>query len=396
MAEPDMVAPPTRRVPAWLLDTALAAAGAALPLVVAAAGGPATERRALTWPDAFIAAVAFVLIFFRRRWPLPILGVSAALTVWSIAVTGRPEGFIVTTVVVSYTVAVQTDRVTAWRAGALTAAAVYGASVAWSDRVWFGPPLGVVAWIGMATAAGDATRSRRAYIAAIEERARRAEQTREEETRRRVVEERVRIARDLHDVVAHHIAVVNVHAGLAEHTVRTRPEQAEASLVHVRRAAQTVLDELAMILAVLRQPGDSDAPTEPTRGLSQLGELLDSVAAAGLRVKHRQVGVARDLPAAIDHTAYRIVQETLTNAHKHGTGNVADLCIEYRSDAVVIDTGNPTGVTSNRPDSTGHGLIGMRERATAVGGSLVAGTDATGRFHVRAVLPSTAQPEGTS
>jgi len=387
--------PTRRRVPALVLDAALGAAVAAVTLIIVAYGRPgSTEGRPLTWLDGLSAVVAFALVFVRRRWPLPVLVVSALLAVVALAAGREPAAFVATTVVAAFTVATHTNRRTAWLAGGVAAMVVYAAVVAWTDQGWLGPPLGVAAWIGMATAVGDATRSRREYVAAVEERARRAEQTREEEARRRVAEERVRIARDLHDVVAHHIAVINVHAGLAEHSVRTRPEQAETSMAHVRQAAQTVLDELATILAVLRQNDDADAPTEPVRGLSQLGELLDSVAAAGLRVEHHQVGQARPLPAAIDQAAYRIVQEALTNAHKHGTGNVADLRIEYHPDAVVVDVGNPTAPGPQRGDSTGHGLTGMRERAIAVGGSLAAGLDGSSRFHVHAVLPSPARPEG--
>ncbi|MBX6752256.1 MAG: hypothetical protein IRY85_21780 [Micromonosporaceae bacterium] len=274
----------------------------------------------------------------------------------------------------------------------VSALTVYAAAMVWSGEGWFGLPLGAVAWIGMATAVGDAVRSSRAYVAAVEERAARAEQTRESEARRRVTEERVRIARELHDVVAHHIAVINVQAGLAEQSVRTRPEQAEAALGHVRQAARTVLNELTTILAVLRQPGDIDAPTEPVRGLAQLGELLDSLASAGLRVAHHQAGTARSLPPAVDWAAYRIVQEALTNAYKHGRDGSAELRIEYAPDAVIIDVGNFVDPGRLRPDAAGHGLTGMRERAIAVGGTLTAGPNG-GRFHVRAVLP-TAGPSG--
>ncbi|SCF23417.1 Signal transduction histidine kinase [Micromonospora haikouensis] len=394
--------PGAHQSPAWwrthpgARDALLGAAVAALILVMTLVGRPGeTEGRPLAWPDALAAGAAFTLVLVRRQWPLPVLAVSALLAAGAVAAGGQPPAFLVVTAVAAYTVAAHTNRPTAWLSGGGAAVVVYGAAVAWTGEGWLGPPLGVAAWIGMATAIGDAARIRRAYVSAVEERARRAERTREEEARRRVAEERVRIARDLHDVVAHHIAVINVHAGLAEHSVHTRPDQAAASVAHVRQAARTVLDELTTILALLRQNGDADAPTEPVRGLAQLGELLDSVAAAGLRVEHQQVGPARPLPAAIDQAAYRIVQEALTNAHKHGTGDAAGLQVEYRPDDLVIDIDNPTGSGHQRSDPTGHGLIGMRERAVAVGGSLAAGPAGAGRFHVRAVLPSTARPGGT-
>ena len=381
---------PSRRVPPILVDAALGATTAAGTLVVAALGEAGIERRPLTWGDALIAVAAFGLILVRRRWPLPVLAAATALAVATVAGTDV-HLFFATTVVAAYTVASRLPRVTAWVACAASAAIVYAAGVAWSGEGWWGLPLGAVAWIGMATAVGDAVRSRRASVAAVEERAVRAEQTRESEARRRVTEERMRIARELHDVVAHHIAVINVQAGLAEHSVRTRPEQAEAALAHIRQAARTVLNELATILAVLRQPGEPDAPTEPVRGLAQLGELLASLASAGLRVDHRQVGTPRPLPPAVDWAAYRIVQEALTNASKHGREGMAQLRIEYAPDEVVIDVSNP--MDSGRPESAGHGLTGMRERAIAVGGTLTAGPNGAGRFHVHAVLPLGAQSQ---
>ncbi len=381
-------------VVAVALDAVIGAVIGAATLAVVANGEPGAGGRRLTWVDVLVAVTVFALMVVRRRWPVPVLVVSAILAMIAIAWTDVDVAFIATTVVAVYTVATNTSRKMAWLTGALTSVPIYGAIVAWAGQDWFGPSLGVFAWIGMAAAAGDATRTRREYVAAVEERARKAEQTREEEARRQVAEERVRIARDLHDVVAHHIAVINVHAGLAEHSVRTRPEQAEASLAHVRQAANTVLHELAMILTVLRQTGDLEAPTDPVRGLSQLGELLDSMASAGLRVEHHQSGTAWPLPPATDHAAYRIVQEGLTNAYKHGMAGAAELRIEYRSDAIAVGISNPIMPGPKRSASTGHGLTGMRERANAVGGTFAARPDG-GLFHIHAVLPA-AESEGTS
>jgi signal transduction histidine kinase len=381
-------------VPAIALDAVLGTAIAAAALVVVVAGGPDGEQRPLNWTDGVVAGAVAGLVLVRRRWPVPVLFASATLAVLAAAWTGDlVGGFVAATVVAVYTVAAHTSRATAWLAGGLTAVALYGGSVAWSGESWFGS-LGVVAWIGMATAVGDAARTRRAYVAAVEERARRAEQTRDEEARRRVAEERVRIARELHDVVAHHIAVINVHAGLAGHSVRTRPEKAEVSLAHVQQAANTVLDELAMILTLLRQTGDPEVPTEPLRGLTQLGELLDSMTSAGLRVEHRQVGLAGPLPPVVDWAAYRIIQEGLTNAHKHGATGTAELRVEYRQDAISVDITNPVTPVPRRSGSAGHGLTGMRERAIAIGGTFAAGPATVGRFHLRAVLPIAPQAEG--
>lgn len=355
----------------------------------AAGAQPAVAGRPVRVLDVLAVAVAFGLVLARRWRPPVVLAVAATLSAAATAGSEDLSGsFVMVTAVAAYTVATRTDRATAWLACGGAAGLIYVTTVVMTAEDWFGPALAILAWIGMATAVGDATRIRRAYIAAVEERAHRAEQTREEEARRRVAEERLRIARDLHDAVAHHIAVVNLHAGLAGHTLRTQPDQAETSLVHVREAAQTVLDELATILSVLRQTDDDDAPTDPVRGLSRLTDLLDSLAAAGHRVQHRQVGTRRPLPEAIDQAAYRIVQEALTNAHKHGVDDTADLRIEYRPDTVVLEITNPTVPSAGRPETPGHGLTGMRERATAVGGTLTAEPAGVTRFRVHAELPA--------
>jgi len=373
-------------------DAALAALVAGGSLLAVVAGPPGASGQAPAGRDWVAAAVAFALIVLRQRLPMTILVASAAAAVVATITDARREVFVAATVIAVYTVASRAGRRIAWLAGGFTALALSVTGVIWTDEGW--QNLAIVAWIGMATAFGDATRTRRAYIAAVEERARRAEQTREQEARRQVAEERVRIARDLHDVVAHHIAVINVHAGLASHTLRSNPDKAEESLNHVLQAAQTVLDELATILAVLRQNTDSAAPTEPVRGLSRLGELLESLATAGLRVGHHQDGKARPLPPAVDHAAYRIAQEALTNAHKHGAGATAQLRIEYTPDGIVIDVSNPAP-NSSTGTGVGHGLTGMRERALAVGGTFTAGRTPSSHFHVKTVLPTAAEPERT-
>jgi signal transduction histidine kinase len=379
--------------PGTLLDIAVGGTLAALSIVAlttgrpGGGGEPGADGRPVRPLDIVIAVAVFALTVARRWRPVPALAVSVVCTL--AAADAEIAGpFIMSTAVLTYTVATRADRRTAWLLCGGAALVSYLAAVVLAGDAWFGPSLAVLAWIGMTTAVGDATRNRRAYVAAVEERAHRAEQTREEEARRRVAEERLRIARDLHDAVAHHIAVVNLHAGLAGHTLRTRPDQAEASLVHVREAAQTVLDELATILSVLRQNGDDGAPTDPVRGLGRLDDLLTSLAAAGHRVEHRQVGAARPLPEVVDQAAYRIVQEALTNAHKHGVDDTADLRIEYRPDTIVLEVTNPTGPVDRDRDTAGHGLTGMRERATAVGGRLTAEPSGRAVFRVHAVLPA--------
>jgi signal transduction histidine kinase len=328
------------------------------------------------------AAVAVLVVAARRLWPLPALLVAAAATLGQVVMSGRqsPEVMIALLICV-YTVAIRTDRQRMWLIGGAIALPLYLTLVATSDSSWWAPQnITALAGIGMATAVGDATSSRRAYVAAVEERARRAEQSRDDEARRRVVEERIRIARELHDVVSHHIAVINVQAGAARHVMRHQPDAADTALEHIRHASDTVLRELGSIVGVLRQADDLD--TEPTRGLARLTTLLDTVGAAGLKVDHQQLGEARTLPAVTDLAAYRILQEALTNAHKHGIGT-ACVTVSYTPREVVLEVVNPVG----RPGpGGGYGLVGMRERVTAAGGTL--DVQPGPLFRLRAVLPA--------
>jgi signal transduction histidine kinase len=200
-----------------------------------------------------------------------------------------------------------------------------------------------------------------------------------------VIEERLHIARDVHDLVAHHVAVVNVQAGVATHLLRDQPDVAAAALDHVRTASGAILDELGTLLGVLRGSGDPAPPTEPTPGLADLQRLLDSIAVAGLEVDREVVGSPRPLPSAVDVSAYRIVQEALTNARRHGTGR-ATLTLGYETGRLRIEVRN--GCAGDRPAGAGHGLLGMRERVVAVGGRLAAGPAPGGEFVVSASMPT--------
>jgi signal transduction histidine kinase len=268
----------------------------------------------------------------------------------------------------------------------------------------------------MAAAAGDAVRSRRAFVDAIRERAERAERTREQEALRRVAEERLRIARDLHDVVAHHIALVNVQAGVASHVMDKRPDQAKEALAHVREASRSALNELRATVGLLRQSGDPEAPTEPAPGLARLDDLLGTFRAAGLPVDLVRSDDDLRLQAAVDLAAYRIIQEALTNVQKHaGPGAKAEvsvLRVSRNLEVTVLDNGGSGDAAKSEEDKAartshdkpeaepegGHGLIGMRERVSALGGSCTTGPRYGGGFRVHAILPlsTEAQEQGRS
>jgi signal transduction histidine kinase len=265
-----------------------------------------------------------------------------------------------------------------------------------SPGPWYdGENLEVVAWTFVATAAGDAVRSRRAYnlarrerATALRERAERAEHALEEEARRRVIEERMRIARELHDVVAHHIAVINVQAGVAEHLLRDNPTGAQEALRHVRRGASDVLDELSSILSVIRQSDDESSTTDPLPTLDDLQRLIADFAKVGLEIESHTAGAPRTVAPRIGLAAYRIIQESLTNAHRYGCHHRAILRLTYEPDALRIEILND--IDTDRPLGTrrGHGTIGMRERVAAAGGTIEIGLTADGQFGVHATLPT--------
>jgi signal transduction histidine kinase len=370
-----------------LADAALGLGLAGFAVLAAVLGTPNEAGHPLHLRDILAISVAFLTVLVRRAWALPGLVVATAAEVAYLLVNGVYQPVLVAAaVVLAYTTASGTGRRPAWSAAAASAVAITGAAVVGVPAGWATPEnAGVLAVFGMATALGDAMRSRRGYLADAEERARRAEQTRDQEAQRRVAEERLRIARELHDVVAHHIAVITVQAGAAVHLLEQQPEQVHPALAHIRQSADAVLKELGAVVGVLRQPGDPGPGTEPTRGLARLPHLLDSLAAAGLTVDHRQRGDPRELPAVVDLAAYRIAQEALTNAQKYGTGWVG-LTVQYTDDGVEVDVVNR--IAPHTRNGGGFGLVGMRERAAAAGGTLTARSGSSGQFTVHAVLPA--------
>ncbi|MFC8227291.1 histidine kinase [Streptomyces sp. NPDC057287] len=340
-----------------------------------------------------LGAGALVL---RRRRPMAVLVATGLLCVVEFLLIDPPAPVVMSAVIALFTVAASTDRPTTWRVGLLTMGGLAMAAMVAGTTPWYSQEnLGVLAWTGLAGAAGDAVRSRRAFIDAIRERAERAERTREEEARRRVAEERLRIARDLHDVVAHHIALVNVQAGVAAHVMDKRPDQAKEALAHVREASRSALNELRTTVGLLRQSGDPEAPTEPAPGLAVLEPLVDTFRNAGLPVEVACTDPDSPLPAAVDLAAYRIIQEALTNVRKHaGAGAKAEVSVVRvggTAEITVLDDGRGPHPLPAPADGGRHGLIGMRERVTALGGTLTAGARYGGGFRVHAILPVTSR-----
>ncbi|MGW7208322.1 sensor histidine kinase [Streptomyces sp. NPDC054837] len=350
----------------------------------------------VTWgfrtPDPLslvLIGLSAVALVFRRRAPMTVLALTGTFSIVE-CVTGDPRAPVAMSAVIAlFTVASATDRPTAWRVGLLTMTVLTAAAMLGGPLPWYAQEnLGIFAWTGIGATAGDAVRSRRAFVQAIRDRAEKAERTREEEARRRVAEERLRIARDLHDVVAHHIALVNVQAGVAAHVMDKRPDQAKEALAHVREASRSALNELRATVGLLRQSGDPEAPTEPAPGLDRLDELVGTFRSAGQHVEVARADSDTKLPAAVDLAAYRVIQEALTNVQKHaGTEAKAEVSVVRVGPNIEI-TVLDNGAGEDEPaDGGGHGLLGMRERVTALRGTLTTGPRYGGGFRVHAILP---------
>jgi signal transduction histidine kinase len=248
-------------------------------------------------------------------------------------------------------------------------------------------------WCGAAVLVGDVVRRRNEQIAGLHERARVLERTREEEMRRRIAEDRLSIARDLHDSVAHAMTVINVQAGAAAHVVERRPEAAKDALLSIRRASRDVLEELSAMLSVLREP-TAPAARAPAPGLAQVPGLIKEVHDDGLRVSVESHGPLDRVPPSIGTAAYRIVQESVTNILRHTGAQEAEIHIVAGArgelSVTVVDDGSSPVASANGSDAgrPGVGLHGMRERAEASGGRLIVGRIAQGGFRVQATWGS--------
>jgi signal transduction histidine kinase len=397
---------PLARGRALVVDVLLALGVAAIQVL----GSWASERiglaRSPDWrpldPLAYVLLAAGPLaLLARRRWPARVLAVTLACGL-AYAARTYPEGPSSLAIYPAlWTVALTLPRRTAWVAAGGTALAVAGAELFLYGATMFdGEPLYAAVTVFAAMWWGEAVRARRAYVAELRDRAERAERTREEEARRRVDEERMRIARELHDVVSHTIGVISVQAGVAAHLLERRPDKAADSLAAIRQASDEALGELHAMLGVLRD-GDgrgARAPLSPAPGLGELDALVAQAAGTGLEVKVSLAGRPRRLPPAVDLACYRVVQESLTNVVRHAGASRADITVTHgdgRVEVEIADDGNGVESAVGRPSAdpdrqdrrSGQGILGMRERARALGGTLDAGPRPGGGFRVRASLP---------
>jgi signal transduction histidine kinase len=251
----------------------------------------------------------------------------------------------------------------------------------------------------MAAALGESVRSRRVVAVEALERAREAERTREEEARSQVYGERLRIAREVHDTVAHAIVIINVQAGVTAYLLDKRPEGAREALVTIEQTSAQALHEMRAVLGVLR---DSDNGRVPHPGLGQVNGLAAMAREAGLDIKLEMGSSTAPLASAVDHTAYRILQESITNVIRHVGPTRVTVALDYGTDALevrVTDEGGrgpqpPAGTVNGSSAEPGRGIVGMRERCALLGGELTAGPRQCGGFEVKARLPLA--PTGTA
>ncbi len=383
-----------RALPPITADLLLTAALTALSL--GALLGPSEHPHGpVAWPAIALTLAGTLPLVARRRRPVAVfVAVAVAealfLVIGPLSTPGPGLGL----AVALYTLASRTGRRVSSRIAGLSAlvyALVLLTSVTSGREGSVISLFAATAVVAGSWSAGENVRTRRAYLAQLEERARRLEAEREENARRAAQDERARIARELHDVVAHHVSAIAVQAGVAAALAERQPERAREAqtFTFIQETSRQALAEMRALLTVLRGDEEGGAERAPQPSLAQVAQLVGQSRAAGLPVTLEVEGAARPLPEALDLSAYRIVQEALTNSLKHAGQSQARVLVRYASDALeleISDTGH--GMTPPaHEDGAGRGLIGMRERVALFGGALDAGPSPGHGFRVRARLP---------
>ncbi len=398
-------------------------------MLSAATGHPPVRLTSADFAIAAVTYAAFAAVAVARwpSWLLVAAGTAGAVVSMAAGTHQNLVGSVLLMGMLVFSLGSDLPRVTV---GGVAAAAALGLGhLLFSRHAATGlADLEAVPALVVVAAIGQAVRARRIQRTLVAERARHAEELHEQDARQRirerVHEERLRIARELHDAVGHQVALISVQAGAMSYLLGTDPDntpldgprleastpltgpalaKARESLGHIQRASEAALEELRLTVGLLRQPGERE-PTEPAAGLARLEELIGSFAATGLEVTCEVIGQARPLPEAVDLTAYRLIQESLTNTTKHAAGACASVRLTYRPGvlALAVEDDGPRarddddGPPARRDDGAGHddagngevghGLIGMRERAAVVGGWVSAGPH-DGGFLVLAELP---------
>jgi signal transduction histidine kinase len=360
-----------------------------LALVLFTGGGVGADHRQLV-PRLGFAAVMCGALVVRRRYPVPVF-VVVAVTAGAQYVAGtRVQAFDLAILVALYTVAARCSRRDTILAAIVVEVGIIMAAFPWSGR----PALGLVGPTVVAAAGaalGANLRVRRAYLAELEARAERLERERDQQAQLAASAERARIARELHDIVAHHVSVMVAQADGASFAIDRDAARARRAMEVVAQTGREALAEMRRLLGVLRPaPGEDEVAPQP--GVDQLEELVEKVRHAGLPVELRVNGTPPPMPAGLELAAYRVVQEALTNTMKHGGPNTnARVEVAYRTDGIeirVADAGPPpVAPAPNRSAGPGQGIVGMRERAAVYGGEIRVGSRPEGGYEVLASFP---------
>lgn len=346
------------------------------------------QARAPTPVEVALLTAAFIVLIPRRRWPMAVYAASGLATILYLS-QGYSPGPIFFAPFGGLLTVIATTRV--WQVW-LPAAVLGGGALATVHGFEGGNPLGasifLSVWVICAVVAGMAMVVRRRFAAEVTARRSWAQRSRAEEEGRRLAEERLHIAREVHDVLGHSLAVISLQAGVAEHLLDSRPEEVRRAVSAIRRVSREALGELRAELASLRN-GSFGEGASPTPGLADIRRLVEVMREAGLRIELQAGDSWSDVPTVVGAAAYRIVQESLTNVARHaGTGATATVVVQRGTDSLqveVTDNGGEAGVASAILD--GHGIAGMRERVAALGGQFRVGKQGTG-VTVWAELPA--------
>ena len=358
-------------------------------------GGTMVNKLPHRWPVGTAAIIAMTVpVVFRRRHPTGAFIAAAAVGALQVVLLPRPFGTDVVILVLLYTLAAYRPR----RISVLgIAVCLVGAGVAiarWAPPravdtpyrlgevfLFFAVPI-ALAWV-----LGDSVRYRRGYYRALEERAARLERERDAQAQIAAAAERARIAREMHDVIAHNVSVMVVQADGAAFALDTQPERAREALGAISRTGRQALAEMRRLLGVLRT-ADGPAELAPQPGINQVGDLLEQARGSGLPVSFTVEGLPRELPPGADLAAYRVIQESLTNTRKHGGPSAsASVTLRYCEDGLMLCIADDGRGAAAVAEAGGHGLTGMRERVELYGGTIRSGPRPGGGYQVTATLP---------
>ena len=377
-------------------DLILTTLALGVPVIVALSEGDVSNRVSKLTQVIFGVAGWLPLLASARK---PLVALALVLAVQNLQIVLVPlvdpvqfNSIPVALMVAVYSVGRRLPWRTAWLAGGLASVDVLVIGLMIRSTSQLSANMFALDLVLAATGAGVLIQSRHQRLVAMERRALDAEHSREEEARRRVAAERLRMARELHDVVAHNLTLVNAQSSVAEYLLHSNPVAAAAALRDISRHTRQALDELRVTVGLLRQDDDDPSGEElhPARGLADLSELVTAHRASGAAVTFAEEGPPRPLSALSDLSAYRIIQEALTNASKHAPAAWVHVQLRWSAGnlEIWIDNGaHPAGVNAQPGPGTGHGLLGMRERAVAAGGTLSSGPRTDGGFTVAAVIP---------